>query len=228
MRGFCADEDSLLMGLVDEHGPRWKTIAGLMSGSHARTAAMVRNRWLRVQKGKKRAEQGLARNKCGQCGQIKQGHVCTARTLVTTSGPSVESLPPIAPSVLESDGLRLGSPPALTFDDAAQLQENAGSVNRLQLLAPPVECDSADGGKVPPIAASYIFSGADSSPAVAPSPGEGFLSASALAASLLAPTPEGGLFSFPTPPATSAQQQAMAQDVTMTASPPAPETAASE
>jgi len=227
MRGFNADEDSKLSDLFMQHGPRWKQIAQDLSeqmGSE-RTAAMVRNRWLRVEKGKKEASEGKARNKCGLCGQVKKGHVCTARALVTTqqvaqicsagnvaapaaAAASSENLPPIAQSYLGV--LELGSPTALTFEPG---QENS----TLQLFAQPIavaSCDSANAAiaRQPPIATSCIWS-PQTSPGidgVAPSPD---ITAASLAASLLAPTPEGGMFSFPPVP-TSVQPVAPAVGLT--------------
>ena len=78
MRGFSVEEDAMLERFFLEHGPKWKVIASLltMHGPHARTHAMVRNRYLRRQKGKVDAAEGKARNKCGQCGMLKKGHVC--------------------------------------------------------------------------------------------------------------------------------------------------------
>merc|ERR1719231_1047921 len=43
------------------------------------------NRYLRKQKGKVDAAEGKARNKCGLCGQIKKGHICTGSTSVVES-----------------------------------------------------------------------------------------------------------------------------------------------
>lgn len=44
---------------------------------------MVRNRYLRIERGRWLTEQGMSKNRCGQCGQLKRGHVCQApRALV--------------------------------------------------------------------------------------------------------------------------------------------------
>lgn len=207
MRAFTTTEDAKLMGLFAEHGPRWKLIAAEMSTQEGpRSAAMVRNRWLRVQKGKQRAAQGLARNKCGHCGQIKQGHICAARVAnasvslaaqqrmheesrVLVNSPAADAnLPPLAPS---SVALELGSPQPLTLD-----QENIATAS---LFAPPaglITCNA--NARAPPIAAAaLVWSPQTGSPDLTASPG---ISAASLAASLLAPTPEGiASYSFPPP-----------------------------
>ena len=190
MKAFSSDEDAEMLRLFNEHGPKWKLIASFLQ---ERTPAMVRNRFLRMEKGRKRAADGLARNKCGLCGQIKQGHVCTKRpgnaigafdlqksTLLEVREAQTENLPPIAQS-----RLALGSPPQLTSCD-----QDAG------LFAP------APGliynAPLPPIAAACVWSPQTSHDEVEPSPAEGYISAAALAASLLAPTPEPGSYQFPT------------------------------
>ena len=48
-----------------------------MAGSGIeRTAAMCRNRWLRMERGVHITEQGLSAYRCSVCGQIKRGHKC--------------------------------------------------------------------------------------------------------------------------------------------------------
>jgi hypothetical protein len=37
---------------------------------------MVRNRYLRIERGKWLTEQGKSKNRCGQCGELKRGHRC--------------------------------------------------------------------------------------------------------------------------------------------------------
>merc|ERR1719326_47919 len=45
--------------------------------SYLRTSAMVRNRYLRIEQGAKKVQAGECRNRCGQCGEFKLGHVCS-------------------------------------------------------------------------------------------------------------------------------------------------------
>jgi len=47
---------------------------------------MVRNRYLRIERGRMLTEQGKSKNRCGQCGELKRGHVCRVpRAMVSTS-----------------------------------------------------------------------------------------------------------------------------------------------
>jgi len=53
---------------------------------------MVRNRYLRIERGRQLTEEGKSKNRCGQCGQLKRGHVCQApRALVSTSFQAQEA-----------------------------------------------------------------------------------------------------------------------------------------
>jgi len=90
MRGWSPEEDQLLLQLIQTSGKRWKIIAEALGkcagGGAPRTPAMVRNRFLRIERGKWLTERGMSKNRCGQCGQLKRGHVCQApRALVATS-----------------------------------------------------------------------------------------------------------------------------------------------
>ena len=204
MRPFTCEEDATLMNLFALNGPRWKLIAAEMGSVNPRSAAMVRNRWLRVQKGKQRAEQGLSKNKCGLCGQIKQGHICAARLANATATIAAQqsahldarvlaggdiNLPPLAAS---SIALELGSPQplALTMND----QENIVTSSQIVTSgAGAIACDSSL--RAPPLAAASLAWSPATSPALGTSsPG---ISAASLAASLLAPTPEGVGYTFP-------------------------------
>jgi len=69
------------MRLINESGKRWKQIASALK-PFDRTPAMVRNRYLRIERGKWLTAEGKSKNRCGLCGQLKRGHVCNApRTL---------------------------------------------------------------------------------------------------------------------------------------------------
>ena len=208
MRPFTCEEDATLMNLFALNGPRWKLIAAEMGSVNPRSAAMVRNRWLRVQKGKQRAEQGLSKNKCGLCGQIKQGHICAARLANATatiaaqqsanqerasqilSGAADINLPPLASS---SIALELGSPQplALTMNDQENIATSSSQL--IMSAAGAIACDSSL--RAPPLAAASLAWSPQTSPAMGTSsPG---ISAASLAASLLAPTPEGMGYTFP-------------------------------
>lgn len=97
MRGWSPEEDQLLLELIQTSGKRWKLIAdalGRCAGTgKPRTPAMVRNRFLRIERGRWLTEQGMSKNRCGQCGQLKRGHVCQApRALVATSFQAQEAM----------------------------------------------------------------------------------------------------------------------------------------
>jgi len=64
----------LLLNLIEDAGPKWKQIAAELPND--RTPAMVRNRFLRIKRGRWLTEQGQSKNRCGICGQLKRGHVC--------------------------------------------------------------------------------------------------------------------------------------------------------
>ena len=86
MRGWSPEEDELLLNLIETSGKRWKFIAEQLGNANPRTPAMVRNRFLRIERGRFLTEQGLSKNRCGQCGELKRGHVCRApRSVVSTS-----------------------------------------------------------------------------------------------------------------------------------------------
>ena len=79
MRPWTAAQDEVLRELVSKQGrrPKWKEITeALRNDGNYRTVAMVRNRYLRIEKGKELTELGLSKNRCSLCGQIKRGHVC--------------------------------------------------------------------------------------------------------------------------------------------------------
>ena len=56
-------------------GPNWKSIVKQLPG---RTTSSVRNRWLRIEKGRKLREEGKGKNRCRACGEIMLGHICRA------------------------------------------------------------------------------------------------------------------------------------------------------
>ena len=78
MRGWSPEEDEMLLQPIETSGKRWKLIAEALGTSNPRTPAMVRNRYLRIERGRWLTEQGMSKNRCGQCGQLKRGHVCQA------------------------------------------------------------------------------------------------------------------------------------------------------
>ena len=76
--------------MVESEGPKWKHIVKKLPG---RTVSSVRNRWQRIEKGRKLREEGQEfKNRCHACGQPKRGHICTAKM---RGGPQV--MPPSPP-----------------------------------------------------------------------------------------------------------------------------------
>ena len=76
MAGWTAREDEMVMAVHAVHGRQWRKIASALDG---RSAASVRNRFLRIERGKKMQEKGETKNRCTLCGEPKAGHTCLAR-----------------------------------------------------------------------------------------------------------------------------------------------------
>lgn len=160
MRSWSPEEDQLLLSLFEEQGPRWKHIASTLGDVQNRTPAMVRNRYLRILKGRKRASEGLSRNKCGRCGQLKQGHVCTAVTNVSPSLTLQQQAhaamrgEPSASQVLAPTAV---TTPPLALAEVAEVSVPTGGLTMpaggLVLGAPPmltcVENKDANGNEMP-------------------------------------------------------------------------------
>ena len=67
-----------------EEGPKWSKIVQRLPN---RTVSSVRNRWQRIEKGRKLRAAGMeSKNRCHACGQPKRGHVCWAKL---QGGPKV-------------------------------------------------------------------------------------------------------------------------------------------
>lgn len=78
MRPWEYDEDVILVDAIERLGKRWKDIAALFP---ARTDAMCRNRWARMQAPSRTESKRwrAPRNKCNVCGAIKKGHSCAQK-----------------------------------------------------------------------------------------------------------------------------------------------------
>ena len=82
-RPWSAEEDSLLLAAVEEHGKVWAKVEGALE-VYGRSMAMCRNRYQRItcpnrgrkKRGPEGAEASLKRNTCLRCGQEKRGHSC--------------------------------------------------------------------------------------------------------------------------------------------------------
>ena len=77
MKAWEPEEDQIIMEMLDRLGPKWSKIVQRLPG---RTVSSVRNRWQRIDKGRRLREAGHeSKNRCQQCGKPKRGHVCMAR-----------------------------------------------------------------------------------------------------------------------------------------------------
>jgi len=99
MQAWAPEEDQIILDMVAAEGPKWSRIVMRLPG---RTVSSVRNRWQRIEKGRKLREQGIeSKNRCHQCGEPKRGHVCFAKL---KGGPQVvtqSSLGRIEPPLLQ-------------------------------------------------------------------------------------------------------------------------------
>ena len=144
-------EDEAILESVIRNGMRWKFVALAFPG---RSAASVRNRYLRIQRGAKMRSEGLCKNRCNTCarlhllaiaprdrnpslralagGQIKLGHICTSPGRVGVSRvPASVGLSAAAYTVST-----FGTP--APFDDNSKLLHSQCPVPaRASFLTPP-------------------------------------------------------------------------------------------
>ena len=77
MQAWSPEEDGIILDMVRTDGPKWSKIVQMLPG---RTVSSVRNRWQRIEKGRKLREKGIvSKNRCHACGEPKRGHVCKAK-----------------------------------------------------------------------------------------------------------------------------------------------------
>ena len=77
MKAWEPEEEQIIMEMLERLGPKWSKIVQRLPG---RTVSSVRNRWQRIDKGRRLREAGHeSKNRCQQCGKPKRGHVCMAR-----------------------------------------------------------------------------------------------------------------------------------------------------
>ena len=77
MQAWSPEEDHIIIQMVNTDGPKWSRIVQELPG---RTVSSVRNRWQRIEKGRKLREAGVeSKNRCHACGEPKRGHVCKAK-----------------------------------------------------------------------------------------------------------------------------------------------------
>ena len=97
MKAWAPEEDHIILEMHASEGPKWSKIVQRLPG---RTVSSVRNRWQRIEKGRKLREMGKeSKNRCHACGQLKRGHVCYAKM---AGGPQVQlrNSPTISPAAL--------------------------------------------------------------------------------------------------------------------------------
>lgn len=86
MLAWTPEEDRYILELFEREGRKWGKIAGMLNG---RSSASVRNRYLRIEKGRQLRAQGQSKNRCAACGQHKLGHVCTVKASKNTIQPAL-------------------------------------------------------------------------------------------------------------------------------------------
>lgn len=69
METWSAEEDRLLLHLIDVHGTSWTVIR---KSFRPRSVSSVRNRYQRILNGTKHA----GKNRCHKCGMIRRGYSC--------------------------------------------------------------------------------------------------------------------------------------------------------
>ena len=113
MKAWEPEEDQIILTMVGTEGPKWKSIVKQLPG---RTVSSVRNRWQRIEKGRKLREDGTElKNRCHACGKPKRGHICEAKM----RGATLVDIP--TPPPHGGLALGLGSQPSLQMPDAPPL-----------------------------------------------------------------------------------------------------------
>ena len=86
MRAWTPEEDEIIMSMVAKIGCKWTEIVKHLDD---RTLSSVRNRYQRIEKGIKLANDPNAelKNRCHACGELKRGHSCKAKR---GGGPQVD------------------------------------------------------------------------------------------------------------------------------------------
>ena len=112
-------EDEMLMGGVetnrdDQNRPAWSVISKkLKAAGFDRSAQQARCRYMRMERGRVKREQGKAKNYCKTCGQLRAGHICTGKP------------PPAPPEAADGGGGAAEAPPR-----ARPTRENSGGSGR--------------------------------------------------------------------------------------------------
>ena len=118
MKAWEPEEDLMIVQMV-ARGCRWALIAQELPG---RTVASVRNRWQRIEKGRRVREEGVEPMKlCLACKKPRRGHICTAKMGSGSMGvPAADELV-VSASSMESPRERALSRDPEVLSPAAQL-----------------------------------------------------------------------------------------------------------
>jgi hypothetical protein len=118
MRAWEPEEDNTIIRCLEELGPKWSKIVQQLPG---RSVSSVRNRWQRIEKGRKLREAGHeSKNRCQRCGHPKRGHVCSVKLKVRSDGSDSASITSEEVSVdLELPLVRRASSDAAIFPSDA-------------------------------------------------------------------------------------------------------------
>lgn len=90
MCAWSPEEDRIILEMYESSGRKWGKIAAELSSrpnAGVRTSASVRNRYLRIEKGRAMRAEGKSKNRCAACGLKKLGHVCQARLNAARKAP---------------------------------------------------------------------------------------------------------------------------------------------
>lgn len=145
MQAWSPEEDTIILEMHTELGPSWSKIVQRLPG---RTVSSVRNRWQRIEKGRKQREAGVpSKNRCHACGLPKRGHVCLAKL---GGGPSVKVVMG-PPTVTITNHLGVHAPvrstpviPAPTLPTPSKPRQHHPTVHPLHSHSPLPHCGFAD------------------------------------------------------------------------------------
>ena len=77
MAHWLPRDSQLLIALVEERGKKWGELTNYFPG---RSATQLRNRHIRIVAGRSRVNDGLAKNLCRLCGEVRASHICKGRS----------------------------------------------------------------------------------------------------------------------------------------------------
>lgn len=132
MKAWSPEEDDLIQRSHAKLGPKWRDIVKLMPAENGRTYSSVRNRFQRIERGKKLRAAGQKKNKCRRCGEfIYGGHICEMKK--QDCGPAVNLghitravAPPTAPTGAIPTLVGRTSGTLVAFDDVSDAFELQG------------------------------------------------------------------------------------------------------